>query len=79
MLLKTLAIEHARRWPESVVVALHPGTVDTALSRPFSRSVPPERLFAPSRSARYLLVVIDELTPVSTGGFFAWDGTSIEY
>ncbi len=79
MLLKTLAIEHARRWPDSVVVALHPGTVDTALSKPFSSRVPTERLFEPSQSARHLLGVIDDLTPSATGGFFAWDGTPIEY
>jgi NAD(P)-dependent dehydrogenase (short-subunit alcohol dehydrogenase family) len=79
MLLKTLAIEHARRWPDSVVVALHPGTVDTALSKPFSSRVPAERLFTPSQSARYLLGVIDDLTPAETGCFFAWDGTPIEY
>jgi hypothetical protein len=79
MLLKTLAIEHARRWPDSVVVALHPRTVDTALSKPFSSRVPAERLFAPSQSAGYLLGVIDDLTPAATGGFFAWDGTPIEY
>jgi NAD(P)-dependent dehydrogenase (short-subunit alcohol dehydrogenase family) len=79
MLLKTLAIEHARRWPDSIIVALHPGTVDTALSKPFSSRVPAEQLFEPSRSARYLLGVIDDLTPVATGGFFAWDGTPIQY
>jgi hypothetical protein len=79
MLLKTLAIEHARRWPDSVVVALHPGTVDTALSKPFSSRVPAEQVFAPSQAVRYLLKVIDELTPAATGGFFAWDGTPIGY
>jgi NAD(P)-dependent dehydrogenase (short-subunit alcohol dehydrogenase family) len=79
MLLKTLAIEHARRWPDSIVVALHPGTVDTALSKPFSGRVPAEQLFTPSQSARYLLEVIDGLTPAATGGFFGWDGAAIEY
>jgi NAD(P)-dependent dehydrogenase (short-subunit alcohol dehydrogenase family) len=79
MLLKTLAIEHARRWPDSVVVALHPGTVDTALSKPFSSRVPAEQLFAPSQSVGYMLGVIDDLTAAATGGFFAWDGTPIEY
>jgi hypothetical protein len=53
--------------------------VDTALSKPFSSRVPAERLFEPSQSARYLLGVIDDLTPAATGGFFAWDGTPIEY
>jgi NAD(P)-dependent dehydrogenase (short-subunit alcohol dehydrogenase family) len=79
MLLKTLALEHSRRWPDSVIVGLHPGTVDTALSKPFSSRVPAERLFEPSQSARYLLGVIDDLTPTATGGFFAWDGTPIDY
>jgi NAD(P)-dependent dehydrogenase (short-subunit alcohol dehydrogenase family) len=79
MLLKTLAIEHARRWPDSVVVALHPGTVDTALSKPFSSRLPTERLFAPSQAVGYLLGVIDDLTPAATGDFLAWDGTPIEY
>jgi NAD(P)-dependent dehydrogenase (short-subunit alcohol dehydrogenase family) len=79
MLLKTLAIEHARQWPDSVVVALHPGTVDTPLSKPFSSRVPAEQLFAPSQSVGHLLRVIDDLTPTVTGGFFAWDGTPIEY
>ena len=79
MLMRTLAIEHAHRWPDSVVVALHPGPVDTALSKPFSSRVPAERLFAPSQAAGHLLGVIDDLTPAATGGFFAWDGTPIEY
>ena len=36
MLLKTAAIEHRRSHPDSVVAAVHPGTVDTRLSAPFS-------------------------------------------
>jgi hypothetical protein len=59
----------------------HPavGSVDTALSKPFSGRVAAERLFEPSQSAGYLLGVIDDLMPAATGGFFAWDGTPIEY
>ena len=79
MVLKTLSIEHARRFPESVIAGLHPGTVDTQLSAPFQRNVPEARLFSPSRSVRHLLQVIDGLTPADTGGFFAWDGSAIEY
>ncbi len=62
-LLRTIAIEHARRAPFAVVVALHPGTVDTRLSAPFQRGVAPERLFTADRSAAALLDVIDRLTP----------------
>ena len=79
MVLKTLSIEHARRFPDSVVAALHPGTVDTALSSPFQRRVPEGKLFSPAQSVGHMLSVIDRLTASDTGGFFAWDGASIDY
>lgn len=77
--LRTLSIEHARRFKQSIVVALHPGTVDTGLSQPFTGRTPPEKLFTPKQSASYLLEVIDKLIPDDSGGFFAWDGQKIEY
>ena len=79
MALKTVAIEHARNRPDSLVVGLHPGTVDTPLSQPFSSRVPEGKLFSPAESVRYLLSVIDGLDPADTGGVFAWDGLRIEY
>ena len=79
MLLKTLSIEHARTHPDGIVVALHPGTTDTALSKPFQRNVPDGKLFTPDYSAERLLHVIDGLTSEDTGGFFAWNGDPIEY
>lgn len=79
MLVRTMAIEQARVAPESVVVALHPGTVSTELSRPFSGRVPAAQLFTPRMSAARLLRVLDTLSPAQTGGFFAYDGTSIDY
>jgi hypothetical protein len=79
MVLKTLSIEHGRRWPESVVVGLHPGTVDTALSRPFSKRVEAGKLFTPDRAARQLLDVINALAPADTGYTYAWDGKRIPF
>lgn len=79
MLLKTASIEHARRNRSSVVVALHPGTVDTRLSAPFQSNVPDEQLFTPETSAGHLLDVVDGLTPDDSGGFFAWDGQAIPF
>ena len=79
MILKTLSIEHARRFPEAIIAGLHPGTVDSALSAPFQRRVPEGKLFSPTQSVGYMLSVIDRLTAADTGGFFAWDGTSIDY
>ena len=79
MTMKTLAIEHARRWPDSVVASLHPGTVATGLSEPFRSRVPADKLFTPEVTAAHLLGVVDGLTPDDTGGFFAWDGSRITY
>jgi NAD(P)-dependent dehydrogenase (short-subunit alcohol dehydrogenase family) len=79
MFTKTLAIEWARSRRNVVCVALHPGTTDTDLSRPFQANVPPEKLFAPERTVRQLLQVIDRLTPADTGRFLAWDGSGIPW
>ena len=79
MILKCAAIEAKRLYPHLVCVALHPGTVDTALSAPFTARTPPERLFTPTQSADYLLRVLAELGPSDSGGVFAWDGQQIQY
>ncbi|MEO6199101.1 MAG: SDR family NAD(P)-dependent oxidoreductase [Sphingomicrobium sp.] len=77
MLIKTLAIEASRTRPEAICVGLHPGTVDTPLSKPFQRGVPAAKLFAPDYSAEHLLEVMENLTPAQTGHCFAWDGQPI--
>lgn len=77
MMIKTLSIELARRNPSALCVGLHPGTVDTALSKPFQSGVRQDRLFSPGQSARYLLRVLDGLMPANSGGVFAWDGSVV--
>ncbi|MBF9152378.1 SDR family NAD(P)-dependent oxidoreductase [Novosphingobium jiangmenense] len=79
MLVKNFAIELARTHPQAVAVTLHPGTVDTPLSRPFQRGVAPEKLFTPERSAGHLLAVIDSLTPAQSGKMIAWDGAEVPF
>lgn len=76
-LVRSFAIAEARRNPDALVVALHPGTVDTGLSAPFQRGVPPENLTAPPVAAANLLRVLGALTPAATGRIFAWDGSEI--
>jgi NAD(P)-dependent dehydrogenase (short-subunit alcohol dehydrogenase family) len=77
MLLRNLAVELGRSHPQAVVAGLHPGTVDTGLSRPFQKGVADGKLFAPAYSAERLLAVLDGLTPADSGGVFAWDGARI--
>jgi NAD(P)-dependent dehydrogenase (short-subunit alcohol dehydrogenase family) len=79
MFTRTLAIEWARSRRNVVCVALHPGTTDTDLSRPFQANVPAAKLFSPERTVRQLLEVIDRLTPAETGRFYAWDGSEIPW
>lgn len=79
MLLKTLSIELARRWPEALCVGLHPGTVDSGLSKPFQSGVPDGQLFTAAVSAQHLLGVLDRLGPEDSGNLFAWDGARIAF
>lgn len=76
-LIRTIAIEERRRNSSSVVVALHPGTVDTPLSKPFQGNVAAGHLFDPGRAAVQLLDVIDGLRPPDSGKLFAWDGAEV--
>ncbi|MEI7444681.1 MAG: SDR family NAD(P)-dependent oxidoreductase [Burkholderiales bacterium] len=76
-LLRTAAIEWARSAREGVCVGLHPGTVDTALSKPFQANVADGKLFTPAQSAAMLLDVIARLGPADSGKVFAWDGSEV--
>jgi NAD(P)-dependent dehydrogenase (short-subunit alcohol dehydrogenase family) len=78
-LLRTLSIELARRNPQAFCVGLHPGTVDTGLSKPFQGNVPGGKLFTPAYSAARLLEVLDGLSEGDSGALFAWDGARIPY
>jgi NAD(P)-dependent dehydrogenase (short-subunit alcohol dehydrogenase family) len=76
-LVRTLSIEEKRRNDRSIVVGLHPGTVDTALSRPFQGNVRPGTLFAPDRAASQLLDVIDGLKVPDSGRLFDFEGKEV--
>ena len=75
----TLAIEHSRTRPQGVCVALHPGTVRTRLSAPFTDRTGAAQAVSPEAAAANLLAVLDRLQPSDSGGFFAWDGAPIPW
>lgn len=78
MLWRTAAIEVARQRPEAVLLALHPGTVFSSLSKPFVPDGPEQPgLMRPENAAARLLAVID--TATESGSFKAWDGSTIEW
>ncbi len=76
-IIRTIAIEQARKNPDTIVLGLHPGTVDTGLSKPFQRNV--KTLFTPTESAAHLLKVIDQATLASSGNLYDWKGEAIPF
>jgi len=76
-LVRTAAIELTRRSPDALCIALHPGTVATALSAPFAASG--LEVHSPAAAAQYLLAVVDQLTADANGGFFDWRGQQVPW
>jgi len=76
MMVKTAAIEVARTHPHAVLCALHPGTVNSALSAPFNGH---QLGREPDAAAADLLKVMDGLAPADSGGFFAYDGQPLPW
>ena len=76
-LVRTASVELRRRRPEAICVALHPGTVATALSAPFATSGLDVQ--TPEEAAARLLAVIDRLTPDDSGGFFDYRGDPLPW
>ena len=79
MILKSAAVELARRAPNAKLIAFHPGTTDTALSRPFQARVKPDKLFTPDFVARQLLSLMDEARPDGTLAYLDWAGKPIPW
>ena len=79
MFIKTLSIELARRARGAICVALHPGTTETELSRPFRSGVPADKLFSADYAVERMMGVIGTLRKEDTGRFFAWDGEEIPW
>jgi len=77
--MRTLANECRVRHPQAAIVTIHPGTTDTALSRPFQRNIEPGKLHTPEQTAQRILAVLEPLGPAESGRFFHWDGSEIPW
>ncbi|MFM7532872.1 MAG: SDR family NAD(P)-dependent oxidoreductase [Rubrivivax sp.] len=76
MLVKTASIELSRTHPGAVVVALHPGTVKSALSRPFRGD---EIGREPAQAAAEMWRVLQALQAEDSGSFVAYDGERLPW
>jgi NAD(P)-dependent dehydrogenase (short-subunit alcohol dehydrogenase family) len=76
-LVKTASIEQARRNKQATVLALHPGTVDSPLSAPFSKSGLDVR--SPAVAAGQIVQVIEALDAADTGSFVDYRGERLPW
>jgi len=76
MMVKTAAIELKRTHPDAVLFALHPGTVNTALSQPF-RGASIGRPVA--QAAIEMLAMINSMQPAQSGGFYTYAGVMLPW
>lgn len=75
-IIRTASVEIGRKNREHIVVALHPGTVETRLTDDYADRYP---TISPEASAQALLAVIDRLTPEDNGSFWDWKGQRVEW
>lgn len=79
MMLKSAAIELSRRAKNIKIIAFHPGTTDTSLSKPFHKNVPEGKLFTPQFVATQLFSILKESTIDGTASFLDWKGDAIDW
>ncbi|XP_045805396.1 C-factor-like [Trifolium pratense] len=76
---KTISLEFARKKDPIISILLHPGTVDTDLTKPFQKNIPKEKLLTKEYSVQKLLHIINNVKSQDNGKFFAWDGQEIPW
>ena len=79
MMMKCAAIEVRRLNKGAKLVAYHPGTVDSSLSKPFQRSVPEGKLFTPEFSAAQLIEILDRVESDGELAYIDWAGETIPW
>ncbi|WP_421855865.1 SDR family NAD(P)-dependent oxidoreductase [Marinomonas sp.] len=79
MLIQTSSVEYARRAKNVKLIAFHPGTTDTPLSKPFQRSVPKDKLFTADFVATQLLSIMNNVPMDNKAAYLDWNNQAIEW
>ena len=79
MFIRNLSIEWSRRSPQSIAVALHPGTTDTGLSKPFQKNIAADKLYSPELTGQRLANVVENLNEQQNGRLLHWDGSLVSF
>ena len=76
MVIKTASIEWARTKPNAVLIAMHPGTVNSELSKPFRG----EQIGRPANEAATdMFRVIEQLKTEYSGSFLSYSGEKLPW
>ena len=79
MMLQCAAIELHRVNRSLKLIAFHPGTTDTPLSKPFQRGVPADKLFTPEFVADQLTAILDTIESDGRLSYLDWAGELIPW
>jgi len=79
MMLQCAAIELHRVNRSLKLIAFHPGTTDTPLSKPFQRGVPADKLFTPKFVADQLSAILDTIETDGRLSYLDWAGEPIPW
>ena len=79
MLIKTLSIELSFSNKSAICVGLHPGTVDTQLSKPFTQKIKNKKVFTKEEAAEYLIKALNNIDHNDTGNIIDWRGEAVPH
>jgi NAD(P)-dependent dehydrogenase (short-subunit alcohol dehydrogenase family) len=79
MLLKSAAIELKRTFKNVKLIAFHPGTTDSPLSKPFQKNVPEGKLFTREFVADSLINITNKTQIDGELSFIDWQGKEIDW
>lgn len=75
-IVKSASIELNRKKPNLILASIHPGTVYTKLSKPYTKQ---NNCFTPEESAKKILKTMFSLTKDDSGKFLDYNGNVIPY
>jgi NAD(P)-dependent dehydrogenase (short-subunit alcohol dehydrogenase family) len=79
MLIKSAAVELARRAKNIKLISFHPGTTDSPLSKPFQKNVPQGKLFQSEFVANQLLNIVENTPIDGEASYLDWQGEKIHW
>ena len=76
-MIKTASIEMKMKNQNAICLAIHPGTVESKLSKPFQKN--DLTIQSPQESASNIFKILNSSTSKDTGSFYNWDGKIIDW